>query len=162
MMNNKNLTKDSYEHTICTLKKLTSIPTESIQSHIETEILELEKLASLASPDMTTSVLESHQVLCKVKDMDEKAAFGQDPAIFYGLAMSGECGELANNLIKAIRSGGSALQKQKAILDELPDVLIYAILLAYTNNIDHVKAVAEKAVIVAQRARDGYYGGILK
>lgn len=105
------------------------------------------------------SVITCHRELCKQKNMGEKDAFGHDPAIFYSLALAGEIGELANNLIKVIRVGGSQKEKKKAIENELPDVQIYSVLLAYTNGIDLTRITNNKAKIVVKRAVDGYYGG---
>lgn len=110
---------------------------------------------------MVDSVLTSHQSLCKIKEMGEKDAFGHDPAIFYSLALSGEVGELSNKLVKVIRKWGSFEEKKEAIESEIADVFIYAILLAFTSDIDPHLAVSQKCYIVEQRAREGYYGGAL-
>lgn len=131
-------------------------------SILNSRIEHLEGQLKLANEDMATSVSESHKVLCTVKNMDENAAFGHDPAVFYSSALSGECGELLNNLIKVIRSGGSKEQKKEAIASELADVFIYAILLAKTNGIDCEQIVADKTKIVIERSLSGYYGGPLK
>ena len=114
-------------------------------------------------PDrMVEHVLEAHRSLCEYKNMEEKEAFGHDPAIFYSLALTGECGELQNALIHVIRRGGTKEEKQAAIKSEIADILIYAILLAYTNDIDPTQAVKDKSEIVVQRALNGYYGGPLR
>lgn len=42
--------------------------------------------------DIIKLVIDTHKKFCEIKKMGEKAAFGHDPAIFYGLALSGECG----------------------------------------------------------------------
>jgi NTP pyrophosphatase (non-canonical NTP hydrolase) len=122
----------------------------------------LKKELEEVDADIFESVLSSHKKLCDIKNMGEKHAFGHDPAVFYGLALSGECGELANNIIKVIRVGGSKQDKKEAIEKELPDVVIYSILLGYTSDIDIQKIVAEKSKIVVERAISGYYGGPLK
>lgn len=105
------------------------------------------------------SVMESHSILCEIKGMGVNDAFGNDPAIFYGLALAGECGELANNLIKAMRVGGTKEAKYQAICSEIADVYIYTILLAQTNEIDLEQTVRDKVKIIIERARSGYYGG---
>jgi NTP pyrophosphatase (non-canonical NTP hydrolase) len=135
--------------------------TDAAAGLIQNRIRELQ--SSSGGDRMTEVVLESHRELCAVKKMGEKAAFGHDPAVFYGLALAGEAGELANKLIRAIRSGGPGEleRKKEAIRSEIADVLIYGILLAYTNDIDPLEEVVAKTQIVVQRAIDGYYGGAL-
>jgi len=104
------------------------------------------------------TVIRSHKALCKAKNMGVKDAFGHDKAIFYGLALCGECGELANSLIKVLRLGGNFKEKKIAVASELADVIIYALVLAYVMDINIHQLVKEKCDVVIQRAEDGYYG----
>lgn len=154
-------TKNVHEECLKMLNELEHTPASEIYQKISAIKQEQEDKANSSSPDIFDSVLTAHKILCDVKQMDEMAAFGHNPAVFYGLALSGECGELANKLIKVIRIHGSKEQEKEAVESELQDVIFYAVLLAYTLQIDLPKLVNEKAKIVAQRARDGYYGGIL-
>jgi NTP pyrophosphatase (non-canonical NTP hydrolase) len=112
--------------------------------------------------DMIEAVLESHRVLCEVKNMGENEAFGHNPAIFYSLGLLSELGELAKQLIRVLRSWGSKEEEKNALELEIADVFIYAILLAHTNGIDINKLVVEKAAIVCERAKNGYYGGKMR
>jgi NTP pyrophosphatase (non-canonical NTP hydrolase) len=107
-------------------------------------------------------ILKSHKVICKVKNMGEKEAFGNDPAIYYSLALSGEIGELANELTKTTRANGSADDKRKALEKELADIVIYSFILAYKTDINLYELVKKKTDIVSQRALDGYYGGPIR
>lgn len=104
-------------------------------------------------------ILSSHEAVCASKEMDENEAFGHHPAVYYSLAMCGECGELANNIVKAMRNGPDKMEKMKeAISSELQDVIIYAYILAETNGIVVEDIVRNKVEVVIQRAKDGYYG----
>jgi hypothetical protein len=162
-MDNKNsmYTKNVYEHCYSILEELSSVPDSELRNRVEQLKERCSQQQKEALPDMISAVRASHKILCGVKEMDEKAAFGQDPAIFYGLALAGEIGELSNGLIKVVRAGGSIQQKQTAVQAELPDVIIYSILLGDTTDIDIVKIVADKAKVVTERALSGYYGGPL-
>lgn len=120
---------------------------------------ELTKQLKVAEDDLFTSVLRSHKVLCEVKQMDEKAAYGQDPALYYGAGVAGEAGELLNKVVKALRNGNNTKATKEAVISELPDVFIYGVLLAYCLDINLTELIAEKAEVVIQRALDGYYGG---
>ncbi len=93
--------------------------------------------------------------------MDERAAYGQDPAMYYSLAICGEAGEMGNKIVKGLRNGNDPDASVRAIESELPDVFIYGFVLAYVLGIDIVKLVNEKVDVVIQRAIDGYYGGKL-
>jgi NTP pyrophosphatase (non-canonical NTP hydrolase) len=118
-------------------------------------------LSKSTEEDFFANVLESHKVLCEIKQMDEKAAYGQNPALFYGTAVSAEAGEMCNKVIKALRNGDDPEAAKRAVISELPDVFIYGIVLAHVLDIDIRKLVTEKVGVVTQRARDGYYGGPL-
>jgi len=131
---------------------------KDIPEEHKSKILEIANQLELRD-SIQDSVMESHSILCDIKGMGVNDAFGNDPAIFYGLALAGECGELANNLIKAMRAGGSREDKHRAICSEIADVYIYTILLAQTNDIDLESMVREKVRIIIDRARSGYYGG---
>ena len=114
-----------------------------------------------AHESIMNSVIRSHKAICKAKSMDEKAAYGNDPAVYYTLAISGEAGELANKIVKSLRNGFDRKLILDAVKSELPDVIIYSYVLAYTMDIDLTKLVNEKVNIVVKRAKDGYYGGKL-
>ncbi len=122
---------------------------------------ELSELETVASDDLFKSVVRSHEVLCKVKQMDQKAAYGQDPAMYYTLAICGEAGEMANKIVKALRNGDDPNAVRNAVISELPDVIIYSGVLASVLDIDLTKEVNDKVGIVIQRAESGYYGGAL-
>lgn len=123
---------------------------------------ELTGAEALAEEDLFRSVIQSHKVLCAVKKMDEDAAYGQDPAMYYSLAISGEVGEMANKIVKALRNGDDQGAVQAAIVSELPDVFIYGAVLAHVMDLDLTKLVNDKVQIVIQRAKAGYYGGPIK
>jgi len=129
---------------------------------VDDRIDALKKERAMAMDDIFSSIVESHKVLCKIKQMGEKEAYGQDPAFYYGSAVSGEAGEMVNKMVKALRNGGDATDKLRAaVLSELPDVVIYAFVLAYVLDIDLTQLVTEKANVVVIRAMEGYYGGPL-
>ena len=130
-----------------------------LKQYLVSQKIKLSKMVLMAQPDMIRGTMLAHKKLCKSKNMHEKAAFGHEPALFYGLALSGECGELANNLTKAARTGNSKKKFRDAVLGEIADVFIYTILLAYMVGVDPHEIVEEKNKIVIQRAKNGYYGG---
>jgi len=115
-----------------------------------------------AQEDLSASIIRSHKAICRVKQMDEKAAYGNDPAVYYTLGICGEAGEMANAIVKAQRNGADREKVLAAVCSELPDVVVYSYVLAYVLDIDLNKLVNEKVEIVIQRANDGYYGGPLK
>ncbi len=119
---------------------------------------ELEK----AEEDLSSSIIRSHKAICKVKQMDEKAAYGNDPAVYYTLGICGEAGEMANAIVKAQRNGADQGKVLEAVKSELPDVVIYSYVLAYVLGIDLSKLVNDKVEVVIQRAEKGYYGAPLK
>lgn len=133
-----------------------------VQEVLQSRVARLEKERELAVDDIFSAIVESHKILCRIKQMGEKEAYGQDPAFYYGSAVSGEAGEMVNKMVKALRHGGSASEALKAaVLSELPDVVIYAFVLAYVLDIDLTRLVTEKAHVVVERAMSGYYGGPL-
>ena len=128
----------------------------------DARIQELTEERETAMDDIFSSIVKSHKILCKVKQMGEKEAYGQNPAFYYGSAVSGEAGEMVNKMVKAFRHGGDATKGLlEAVLSELPDVVVYAFVLAYVLDIDLTKLVTEKAHVVVERALAGYYGGPL-
>lgn len=127
----------------------------------EARIRNLESAEESAEEDLFRSVVDSHKVLCEVKKMDEKAAYGQNPAVYYGLGICGEAGEMGNKIVKALRNGDDPDAAKKAVEKELPDVIIYSAVLAHVMDVDLTRLVNEKVQVVIQRALDGYYGGPL-
>ncbi len=118
----------------------------------------LQKSLDLAEEDLSSSIIRSHKAICQVKQMDEKAAYGNDPAMYYTLGICGEAGEMANAIVKSQRNGADQKKILAAVMSELPDVVIYAYVLAYVLDIDLSKLVNDKVEVVIQRANDGYYG----
>jgi len=110
------------------------------------------------APDtVADNILRSHKAICEAKQMGEKEAYGNNPAIYYALGICGEAGELANDVVKALRNGSTA-DLVPAIRNELADVVIYSYILAHVLDIDLTQLVNEKVEIVIQRAQSGYYG----
>ncbi len=108
-------------------------------------------------------VLESHRVICDIKQMPYDHAFGAEPSLYYGAAVAAESGELLNKLIKTIRHHGMDREKLKeAVESEIADVMIYSVILALTTRIDLIETVKKKTKIVIERAMSGYYGGSIK
>jgi NTP pyrophosphatase (non-canonical NTP hydrolase) len=133
-----------------------------IRDFLMHRIQQLEKEREQAPDDIFSAIVESHKILCNIKQMGEKEAYGQNPAFYYSAGVAGEAGELLNKMVKAFRHGGDASEGLRAaVLSELPDVVIYAFVLAYVMDIDLTKLVTEKAHVVIDRARLGYYGGPL-
>jgi NTP pyrophosphatase (non-canonical NTP hydrolase) len=131
-------------------------------STIDQRIKELVGEREAAMDDIFSAIVESHKVLCRIKQMGEKEAYGQNPAFYYAAAVSAEAGECLNKMVKALRNGGNADQQLLgAVVSELPDVVIYSFILAYVLDMDLTKLVTEKAHIVVDRAVAGYYGGPL-
>ncbi|HEY8094991.1 MAG TPA: hypothetical protein VIE65_02715 [Methylobacter sp.] len=123
------------------------------------DILNIKLEAS--AEDLFRSVVRSHEAVCAAKQMDERAAYGQDPAMYYTLAICGEAGEMGNKIVKALRNGNDPKAAKNAIMSELPDIFIYGAVLAYVLDIDLTRLVNEKVQIVIERADSGYYGGPL-
>jgi NTP pyrophosphatase (non-canonical NTP hydrolase) len=150
---------DELENTLSLLKELPG--NYKLISVLKARITKLKKAESKAQEDLFRSVMRSHEVICAIKEMDEKAAYGQNPAIYYTLGVCGESGEMANKIVKALRNGFDAEKIKEAITSELPDVIIYSSVLAHVMDIDLTKLVNEKVKVVTSRALNGYYGGPL-
>jgi len=132
-----------------------------LHQDLERRIEGLEAALEAAEEDLFQSVIDSHKVLCAVKEMEEDAAYGQDPAMYYSLAVCGEAGEMANKIVKSLRNGNDPEAARRAVISELPDVIIYSAVLAHVLGIDLTRLVNDKVQVVIQRAEDGYYGGPL-
>lgn len=130
---------------------------ESIMIRLE----ELEKKLESSEEDIAASVLRSHKAVCKAKRMDEKAAYGNEPLLFYSMCIAGESGELLNAIVHASRNGFNKQKIHDSICSELPDIVIYSYVLAHVLDIDLSKLVNEKVEVVIGRAESGYYGGPL-
>lgn len=133
----------------------------AVRAYVRRRTAELTSQMSGAEEDNLRSVVRSHVAICEAKGMDEKDAYGQDPALYYSLAICGEAGEMGNKIVKGLRNGNDPDASVRAIESELPDVFIYGFVLAHVLEIDIVKLVNEKVDVVIQRALDGYYGGKL-
>lgn len=130
---------------------------------VELRAAELRRSMETAQEDLFTSIIRSHKAICKAKQMDEMDAFGNDPAVYYTLGVCGEAGEMANAIVKAQRNRTGRTEKVlAAVMGELPDVIIYAFILAFVCKIDLAQLINEKVDIVCKRAADGYYGGPLE
>lgn len=130
--------------------------------HVEKRIVELEKALASAEEDLSSSIVRSHKAICEAKQMDEKEAYGNDPAMYYTLGICGEAGEMANAIVKARRNGEDQAKVLEAVKSELPDVIVYSHVLAHVLDINLSKLVNDKVEIVIKRARDGYYGKPLR
>lgn len=136
--------------------------TEHLEEDVDRRMKELYAALDSADEDLSASIIRSHKALCEVKKMDEKAAYGNDPAVYYTLGVCGEAGEMANAIVKSLRNGFNRQRIVDAVKSELPDVIIYSYVLAYVLDINLSALVNEKVEIVVQRAYDGYYGGELQ
>jgi NTP pyrophosphatase (non-canonical NTP hydrolase) len=130
-------------------------------SHFDVRRAELLRALEAAEEDMESSVIRSHVAVCKAKQMDMKAAYGQDPALYYSAAICAEAGECLNKIVRGLRNGNNRVLTTQAVISELPDILIYSFVLAYVLGLDLRKLVADKATVVIERAESGYYGGPL-
>lgn len=119
---------------------------------------ELEGQLESAEDCIEQSIVNSHRVLCKAKNMDENAGFGNEPSVFYALAIAGEAGEMCNALVKALRNGFSQEKAFEAVKSELHDIVIYSYVLAHVLKINLTELVREKTDVIVQRAKTGYYG----
>lgn len=133
-----------------------------VDKALESRREELQRELETAEEDLFRSIVRSHEVLCDVKNMDQKAAFGQDPAMYYTMGICGEAGEMANKIVKALRNGDSPEKAREAVISELPDVIVYSAILAFVLDIDLTKLTNEKAQVVIERAQAGYYGHAFK
>lgn len=138
-----------------------SLTAPSVEQTIERRLEELRGLLDGAEDDIFKSVIRSHEAICEVKKMHPKAAYGQDPALYYSLAVCGEAGEMGNKIVKALRNGNDPEATRRAVISELPDVVIYGAVLAHVLDIDLAKLVNEKVGVVIERALSGHYGGPL-
>lgn len=134
---------------------------EALAKWLGGRLVDLSGQLESAEEDLFQSVIRSHVAVCAAKKMDEKAAYGQDPAMYYSLAICGEAGEMGNKIVKALRNGNDPDACRRAVISELPDVFIYGAVLAYVLDIDLTKLVNDKVDVVIQRAESGYYGGPL-
>ena len=75
---------------------------------------------------------------------------------FWGLAICGEAGELANMLKKEAR--GTHCFSVSEIGEELADIFIYMAIFASRRGVDLEEAVRGKMAEVDRRIVDGYYG----
>jgi len=128
---------------------------------IDKRLQELHRELGNAEEDVSAAIVRSHKAICEVKQMDEKDAYGNDPAIYYTLGVCGEAGEMANAIVKSLRNGNNRAKILEAVKSELPDVIIYSYVLAYVLGINLSGLVNEKVGIVIKRAYDGYYGGVM-
>jgi len=142
--------------------ELTVHGTVAVVHELDQRIQELHRDLDSAEEDLSSNIIKSHKALCKVKQMGEKEAYGNDPAVYYTLGVCGEAGEMANAIVKAQRNKNNRDKVLAAVRSELPDVVIYAYVLAHVLDIDLSKLVNEKVDVVVKRAIDGYYGGPLE
>jgi NTP pyrophosphatase (non-canonical NTP hydrolase) len=166
-MNGTVETKSEIRARIEELKKLqeefwSSRTAAVVEETIMRRLHDLQTQLEAAEEDLSSSIIRSHKAICKVKQMDEKAAYGNDPAMYYTLGICGEAGEMANAIVKASRNGADRAKVLEAVKSELPDVVIYSYVLAYVLDIDLSKLVNDKVEVVIQRANGGYYGVPLK
>lgn len=133
-----------------------------LEEDVERRMKELRDSLETAEEDLSSSIIRSHKAICEAKQMDEKAAYGNDPALYYTLGICGEAGEMANALVKAQRNGYDQAKALEAVKSELPDVVIYSHVLAHVLDIDLSNLVNEKVEVVIRRAKEGYYGKALK
>jgi NTP pyrophosphatase (non-canonical NTP hydrolase) len=132
-----------------------------IKDLIKGKIEKLKLQEKEAYEDIFKSMIRSHEAVCAAKNMGEKEAYGQDPAVYYTLAINGEAGELANKIVKAFRFGNPSKAILDAVVSELPDIFIYGAVLAHVLDLDLTKLVSDKVDIVVERAISNYYGGPL-
>ena len=144
---------------ISTLKEIReNIEDEKSWRVIDNKIKELE---SKTKGNFLENVMRSHDVICAVKRMESKAAYGQNPFMYYALAVCAEAGEMANKMVKALRNGDDDDKLREAVSSELPDVIIYSVVLAHVADLNLEKSVNDKVEVVIERAKNGYYGNRL-
>lgn len=136
--------------------------TPEMRSSVQKRIAQLIEIRESAIQDIHVSVMESHKAICLAKNMGENEAYGNNPALYYTLAIAGECGEMANSIVKNCRNGYNPDSVLESIKSELPDVVIYSYILAYVMGIDLADLVSSKCKTVVNRAESGYYGGPLR
>jgi len=135
-----------------------SLLASKLEDDVERRMKELYRALESAEEDLSASIIRSHKAICEVKQMGEKDAYGNDPAMYYTLGICGEAGEMANAIVKARRNGEDQARVLEAVKSELPDVIVYSYVLAHVLDIDLSKLVNDKVEIVIKRAREGYYG----
>lgn len=134
---------------------------EELPYYFKQRIKQLEEELEIASDycdELNKLILTSHDVICEVKSMESKAAYGQDPIMYYSLAINGEAGEMANKIVKGHRNGYNEQKAREAVISELPDIIIYSFILAFVIDIKLFDLVKKKVKIVIERAKSGYYG----
>jgi NTP pyrophosphatase (non-canonical NTP hydrolase) len=162
-MNGGNETKSEIRARIDELERVrermdSTLLMSGLESGLRRRLEELRMSLQEAEEDLSSNIIKSHKAICQVKQMDEKAAYGNDPAVYYTLGVCGEAGEMANAIVKAQRNGSDRQKVLEAVKSELPDVIIYSFVLAHVLDIDLAKLVNDKVGVVVQRAHDGYYG----
>lgn len=166
-MNGLNETKSEIRARIEELQKVreafhSTLLMSRLEDDVDRRLKELRDVLETAEEDLSSSIIRSHKAICEAKRMDEKAAYGNDPALYYTLGICGEAGEMANALVKAQRNGYDREKALEAVKSELPDVVIYSHVLAHVLDIDLSNLVNEKVEVVIRRAKEGYYGKALK
>jgi NTP pyrophosphatase (non-canonical NTP hydrolase) len=131
---------------------------QEVFNKIGVQKCQLEKEMESAPEDFIDNILESHRTLCKVKNMDLKAAYGHNPFLYYSCGVAGEAGEICNKLVKGFRNGFSLKNAREAVRTELPDVFIYGTVLGFIADLDIQKEINDKVETVVERALSGYYG----
>ena len=63
---------------------------------------------------------------------------------YYALCMAGEVGEVANEVKKLLRGSITLAELRRRLYDELPDILIYLVLLTESMDIDLTEAYEKK------------------
>lgn len=85
------------------------------------------------------------------KEIESKIeSFGKDHPTYWGCALAGEAGEVANILKKWERDGGD-VKLAAALAKELADVFLYTVLTAREFQIDLENAILTKINIVRER-----------
>lgn len=151
-------TKDHYLFAISQLEQLSEkcsgTSKEVLLNRIQALRLELES----APVSSKQSVFDSHEILCRYKNTNAKAAFNMDPGMMYLMGVAAESGELLNKAIRVIRHDGGIDKIRAAIETEAQDVYIYLQLVCMFFDIDLDKLVVEKSKVIVERALNGYYG----
>lgn len=140
------------------LKLSESNSIHDLQMVARRKLRKLSEKLNESQESISLSVIRSHKAICAVKQMGEKDAYGNDPSLYYTLAICGEAGEMANKIVKTLRNGYNKEDILKAVKSELPDVFIYSHVLAHVLDLDIATLVNEKVQVVIDRANSGYYG----
>jgi len=147
---NKYLTKNHIEEAILALKR-------AKETSIDEEIQFLEKLKDTFPDGLIESVIASQYEMCRILNIGFAESFGNQPSFYFGLGLAGECGELAQNILRCERRGVSKSELKAQIENELDDVVVYSVLLALSHEIDLNRIVEQKCKIIIERAKNGYY-----